>query len=349
MNWRVVQRSEPLRRAVSAANQRHEQRRRIFVELNDSGFSGWGEVSPLAYNVAGDPGVDEVYEHLTNVAIARVSEIWQREHAAPRWSRVAALARNSAPSRWAHTAIEMALLDWELQQRHHTLASEWAVDDSAVETMGTVSLLDDERAWFVAPGTRRIRVKTTAGVNPEKFLDALEVLATPILLDFNTSAGSINEVQRQIEILGSRVKLEAVEQPFALGDFISHAELAREIDVPLSLDESVRSVLDVRQIARYRSAALVCIKPPRVGGIAVARSMLTTAHDAGLRTYIGGFFESPLARRAHRVLAAWSHSEPSDVGDVELEGDSRYGERASGIGVFPVLNELEIAGAFIVS
>ena len=48
---------------------------------------------------------------------------------------------------------------------------------------------------------------------------------------------------------------------------------------------------------------MICVKPARVGGLANARSIIARAPGAGLRVYLGGFFESPYARQVHRALA----------------------------------------------
>ena len=349
MEWRLIERSDELRHAVSAANQQHHVRRRVFVQLREDETVGWGEVSPLEQSVLADPSFDEVFSELATVALANFCDIRRREGAVPLWSRSAAIARNSAASRWAHAAIEMAVLDWELQRSSTSLAQQWGVEPDVVEPLATVSVLDSEGSWQIAPGTRRLRVKTTAGVDLARFVEALEVLSLPVLLDFNASAHTSDEVVRQLDALAARVEIVAVEQPFAPGDLISHAELAQRIDVAVGLDESVRSVLDVRRIARYQAASLICVKPPRVGGLAVARSMLASAHELGLRTYVGGFFESPLGRFAHRTLAALGGSEASDVANAVVLSGGRYATRTTGIGIFPVLTEQEALSALHVN
>jgi L-alanine-DL-glutamate epimerase-like enolase superfamily enzyme len=114
--------------------------------------------------------------------------------------------------------------------------------------------------------------------------------------------------------------------------------LARDLEVPLSLDESVTSTARLRLIARHEAATLVCVKPPRVGGLAVARTILTEARVLGLRAYVGGFFESPLARRVHACLAASQHCEPSDISSVHARGDEKDVDRALGLGTIPSLD-----------
>ncbi len=122
----------------------------------------------------------------------------------------------------------------------------------------------------------------------------------------------VDHAQRHVTVV-------AIEQPFAPGNVVEHARLAAAIEVPVSLDEGVRHRRDLDQIVRYRAARLVCIKPARVGGFAQARTMIERAQLLGLDAYVGGFFESPLARGANAALARHYVSLPSDIGDTILD------------------------------
>ena len=96
---------------------------------------------------------------------------------------------------------------------------------------------------------------------------------------------------------------------------------------------------------------MVCVKPARVGGLANARSIILRAQQLGLRVYLGGFFESPFARRVHRALAnGCGITEPSDLGDVALEDeDSEVTVIASSFGVEPASSMLARAESLTVS
>ena len=130
----------------------------------------------------------------------------------------------------------------------------------------------------------------------------------------------------------------AVEQPYAVGNVVDSARLAERLDVALSIDEGVRSVRDVAQIVRYQAAEILCVKPSRVGGLANARTIIVRAQEAGLRPYLGGFFESPYGRTVNRWLANSCLDEPSDLNpvDVATEGyASEVADVADGFGVVP--------------
>jgi L-alanine-DL-glutamate epimerase-like enolase superfamily enzyme len=120
--------------------------------------------------------------------------------------------------------------------------------------------------------------------------------------------------------------------------------------VPISLDEGVRSPRDLEQIARYSAASIVCLKPARIGGLANTKAMAQRAVSLGLEPYIGGFFESPYARRVHRLLANNCIAQPSDVADVAVQRDRQFDELERVAGGFEVEPSGELlAGARVIA
>ncbi len=57
-----------------------------------------------------------------------------------------------------------------------------------------------------------------------------------------------------------------LEQPLGHDDIIDHAELARLIRTPLCLDESIETMDDARHAIKLGAAAIINVKPARVGG-----------------------------------------------------------------------------------
>jgi len=183
-------------------------------------------------------------------------------------------------------------------------------------------VLDESDEWHVGSDIARLRVKTSSALPRDWALERLSRVTSPVLLDFNCSAQGDDEVVAQVRAVGEVCDLVAVEQPYAAGNVVDHARLASRLGVPISVDEGVRSLRDVAQLARYGAAQIVCVKPSRVGGLANARTIVAAANDAGLRPYIGGFFESPFARRVNALLARSCVVEPSDLDVVEIRGQA---------------------------
>jgi len=319
MKVRLWRHDMNLRSPVSAAAQVHATRAHLFLEVEVDGVRGLGEISPQPASLNGDPGVDDVLREIKNFTLRQFIETAQREAQSPNWARVTHFAGSRPASYPASALLEMALLDLHLRGRSSTVESHWP-ERFTTPNQVTVSLLDDA-PWTPLDDAAQVRAKvSTAEVSLERWHE-LASLERPVLLDFNCSGINVQDTLRCVALARTHVQVCAVEQPFAAGNVVEHARLATLLDVPVSLDEGVRHRRDLDQIARYQAARLVCVKPARVGGYAQARTMIERAHQLGLEVYLGGFFESPLARRANRALARHYLARPSDVSPVALTGD----------------------------
>jgi O-succinylbenzoate synthase len=93
---------------------------------------------------------------------------------------------------------------------------------------------------------------------------------------------------REVDRLG----LAMIEQPLFHRDLHDHAELQRQIETPVCLDESVTSERDLDLALRLGSCRYLNIKAGRVGGLSVARRLHDRARDAGIPCWVGGMLES---------------------------------------------------------
>ena len=327
--FEVWRRDAVLARPVSAAGQRHERRPRLLARVATAAGEGFGEVGVQPEPLNGDPGVDEVLAAWRTEVSERLGAVIAREGGLPAWSRVAQLAGPRPASRVAWALAEAALLDLELRSSGLARPAGWR-DGGPVPALATVSLLDPPPAGGV--GGARIRAKVRPGQWREDTVAWLADRGVEVLLDYNASGASVEEVLADEGALWDRLPVVAVEQPFAVGDLARLSALAARTGVALSVDEGVRSLHDVRLIAGHHAARLVCVKPSRVGGLAVARELCRRAAALGLRPYVGGFFESPLGRAALRMLAADAVHEPSDVAAVEVAGDTPVVPTDGGLG-----------------
>jgi L-alanine-DL-glutamate epimerase-like enolase superfamily enzyme len=325
-----------IRRPVRAAAQHHAARSRLFLRVEHDGAVGYGEVAPQPWELNGDAGIADVIDEVRVFVVPQLQHILEREGDVPSWTRVARFAGSRAASNPAVALLEMALLDRELRRDRHAIDSLWpARFDTPLQA--TVSLIDDGE-WHVAADVARVRAKISSAPLASAALRRLEEIAVPVLLDYNCAASNDTDVIEQVRIARGVADIAAVEQPYAVGNVVDTARLAEQLGVPVSVDEGVRSVRDVAQLVRYRAAEIICVKPARVGGLANARTIITEAQGAGLRAYLGGFFESPYARQVHRALARTCVSEPSDLSPVDVvrEGYSREVDPTAGaFGVTP--------------
>ena len=306
-------------RPVRAAAQHHDARSRLFLRVEHDGAVGYGEVAPQPQELNGDAGIPDVIDEVRVFVVPQLHHILEREGELPSWTRIARFAGSRAASNPAVALLEMALLDRELRVARLSIGAWWpATFDTPLQS--TVSLIDDGE-WRVDRDVARVRAKISAAPLSAGALRRLGEVAVPVLLDYNCCASNNADVIEQVRVARGVAEIAAVEQPYAVGNVVDTARLAEQLDVPLSVDEGVRSVRDVAQLVRYRAAEIICVKPARVGGLANARTIVAEAREAGLRPYLGGFFESPYAREVHRALARSCVAEPSDLSPVEVVRD----------------------------
>jgi L-alanine-DL-glutamate epimerase-like enolase superfamily enzyme len=336
MNANLWRQDSEIRFPVSAAGQRHDVRSRLYLHVEHDGVAGYGEIAPQPEELNGDAGLVDIVDEIRIFVLPQLRQIIEREGTLPSWTRVARFAGPRAASNPAVALFEMALLDRELRCENATVESLWPPRyDTPLQS--TVSLLDDDE-WSLDPNVARVRVKTSSARPSVSALARLSALNLPVLLDFNCGAENDAQVIEQVRIVSDVADLVCVEQPYAVGNVVDTARLGEQLSVPLSVDEGVRSVRDVAQIVRYQAAAIICVKPARVGGLANARTIIGEAREAGLRPYLGGFFESPYGRCVNAQLAHHCVDEPSDLSPVPvvLNGFEREtDEVAYGFGVAP--------------
>jgi O-succinylbenzoate synthase len=313
-----------MRFRVLAAGQRHDERARLFLRVEHDEVSGFGEVAPQPHELNGDAARADVIDELRVFVLPQLLQIVEREGDVPSWTRVARFAGPRPASSPAVALAEMAVLDRELRRERVSVTSLWRAA-FATPLQATVSLLDDE-PWHIGPDVARVRAKVSSNRLSNSALRRLRELSLPVLLDYNCGALNDAQVLEHVRAIGDVASLVAVEQPYAVGNLVDSARLAAKLDVPLSIDEGVRSVRDVAQIVRYDAAQLLCVKPARVGGLANARTIILAAREAGLRPYVGGFFESPYARHVHAQLAHNCVEEPSDIAVVPVVEGGDEGE-----------------------
>ena len=88
------------------------------------------------------------------------------------------------------------------------------------------------------------------------------------------------------------IGLAFIEQPLHYADVLDHAELARQIETPICLDETIVSVKAAQQALQVGACSYINIKPGRVGGLANSLEIHNIARDAGVPVWVGGMLES---------------------------------------------------------
>jgi o-succinylbenzoate synthase len=171
----------------------------------------------------------------------------------------------------------------------------------------------------VASGISRLRMKIEPGweVAP---VAAIRADHGDLVIQVDAN-GSFDASQDDVDALSRLVDFDVlcVEQPLPPADLIAHAELAKRLPLPICLDESLTTPRRVQDALRNGACAMACLKPGRLGGVRATRAAHAACHEAGVPSFVGGFFESGLGRSSNLALAARLAQDAtglvSDVGD----------------------------------
>ncbi|MDA8297449.1 MAG: o-succinylbenzoate synthase [Actinomycetota bacterium] len=307
--------------ALRSATVEHRRRPVVLVRVVPSeGPEGWGECAALAeptYASEYANGAADVLARFVLPRLLAAGSLDADDPAADAMARLSAIRGHAM----AKAAVEMALLDAHLRAEQRSLAEHLGVTRRSVPAGATISAGEPEAVLaaasaVAAAGYRRLKCKVAPGRDVASVRAVAEAYPRLVLsVDANGSYDLSDPAhRRRLEALDG-LGLAAIEQPLAPGELAGHAELARVLDTPVLLDESVEDRADLEAaIARHALDGLA-LKPGRLGGIRAAVAARDAAVAAGLHLAIGGMFETGLARAAHLVVAALEGFDlPGDLG-----------------------------------
>jgi O-succinylbenzoate synthase len=277
----------------------------ILVEaVAPDGVRGWGECVTMSwpgysYEYA-DTAIDVLARHLVP-ALAGLPD-----DADPDDVRHAFAHVRGHPM--AKAALSTALLDAWLRRRGIPLAAYLGATRTEVDcgvSVGiapSVDALLEEVAGYVEAGYRRIKLKIQPG------WDVVPVRAVRERwpgMPLQTDANQAYQRSDADHLAGlDDVGLLLHEQPLVEDDWFGHVLLARACRTPICLDESIHSAESADSALALGAAAIINIKPGRVGGYLDARDIhdVCVARDAPV--WCGGMLETGIGRAANLALAA---------------------------------------------
>ena len=211
--------------------------------------------------------------------------------------------------RMSKAAVETAVLDAELRAADTSLASHLggvrpAVDAGvSVGIMDSVDALLDTVAGYLAEGYKRIKLKIEPGADIDRVRAVRERFGDDVLLQVDANTAYTLADARHLARLDP-FDLLLIEQPLPEDDILGHAELAKLIRTPVCLDESIESARDAAAAISLGAAAIVNIKPGRVGGYLEARRIHDVCVAHGVPVWCGGMLETGIGRAANVALAS---------------------------------------------
>ncbi len=300
----------------------------VLVRMSDDeGRVGWGE-SDTFHAVY---GYDQraLYQVLTDHLIPAVRGLDPRDIVRLHETMDRAIPRNFM----AKTGIDIAAYDLAAQaagQPLHVLCGGKRVE--RVPQIGVVGIVSEREAAEsaasqVKEGYQTIKMKIGQGAveDARRVKTVREALGdgVPIRVDGNSGYDRA-EALRAFRLM-EEVGLEWIEQPLPGWDLEGMAELARRLDTPLAVDESMYTPEDAFRCITSGAADVVNIKVAKCGGIYRSQKIAATCEAAGVPCFLGGCIETSVgtaaavhfyAATSNVISAAEIHGSPHYVDDV---------------------------------
>ncbi len=91
-------------------------------------------------------------------------------------------------------------------------------------------------------------------------------------------------------------------------------KLQRSIKTPICLDESIRSVVDLRRALVHSNLKCYALKVGKFGGIEPSLQFIRMAKARGIRVWVGGMYDTGICRRVSAAFGTLS--DVRDAGDI---------------------------------
>ena len=261
----------------------------VTVKLRASGLEGHG----YAYTIGrGGRAVHSLIEHdlapfLAGRDATEIQPLWDLM-----WQRLLYVGRGGAAS-FAIAALDIALWDLRgLRERKPLYAviggtlKEIPAYGSGVDLPKSIDALLKQTEGFLARGLPGVKVKVGKRDARE---DEARVAAVrrligervDLMVDANMAWGAAEALERGRRL--EQFDLYWYEEPTIPEDVAGHARLARELQVPIAVGESLHSPHEFRRYVDERAVEVVQIDPVTNGGISAALRALEMANAAGLK------------------------------------------------------------------
>lgn len=163
------------------------------------------------------------------------------------------------------------------------IGADFGIQDSLDDLVRLVGGAVDE-------GFRRVKLKFRPGWDIDMVAAVRGTFPElPIHVDCNSGYTLADlDLFRQLDRFG----LVMLEQPLAHDDLVDHAKLARAIETPICLDETIVSLDRARHAIELGSCSWINLKHGRLGGLTAARQVHDLCAESGIRCWVGSMLES---------------------------------------------------------
>jgi o-succinylbenzoate synthase len=330
-------------------------RRIPLVQVEVDGVAGWGEVTA---------GEDPYYSYETVETAWHIIRdfLWPmlkaREFSSA--SEIHDIFSHVRGHNMAKAGVETAIWDAEAKQKNLPLAKllggarEEISSGVSIGIQPSIDALIAKVEKELAAGYQRIKIKIMPGsdIEPARALRS-RFPRIRLMVDAN-SAYTLADAPLLKKL--DEFFLIMIEQPLGHDDIYSHAQLQRQLDTPICLDECIHYYEHARAAIEIGACKIINIKLGRVGGHTAARKIHDLCQSKSVPVWCGGMLESGIGR-AHNIamstlpdftlpgdVSASKRYWTEDIIEPEVEVSARGTIRvptAPGIGYAPRLDRIE--------
>jgi len=313
---------------------RTTERRILLVTAHADGIDGWGECTAGEHPFYSEESIDTAWyvieQFLSPMLLGRDLDVTHDEDGTPilresgdRAATITQLLSRVRMHRMAKGAIENAMWDALAQQKQvplHKLLGGTRKEIPCGVSIGiqdSVEQLLDKIATELAAGYRRIKLKVKPGWDVDILRRVRERWPDILLSCDANSAYTLADADHLKRF--DEFKLLMIEQPLWNDDIYFHAQLQRQLQTALCLDESIHHERHARQAAELGACRIVNIKVGRVGGFTSAIQVHNVCREHRIANWCGGMLEAGIGR-AHNIAL-------SSLPNFELPGDVSASKR----------------------
>lgn len=282
---------------------RTTERRIVLVRMRDrDGVEGWGECTAGEGPFYSDEWIESAWatmqEFLAPMVVGR-----EVENAA----QVFRLMKPVRGHRMAKAAIETACWDLEANREGLPLWKHLGGIQGEIPCGVSIGIQNTPEELLEkiqkeqAAGYQRIKIKIKPRWDVNIVAKVRRRFPDIRLMADANSAYTLADAAlfRELDQFG----LLMIEQPLAHDDIFDHAELQRQIQTPICLDESIHSSADAQHAIDLRSCRIINVKLGRIGGHAEAKRIEKVCRENDIPVWCGGMLESGIGR-AHNIAMA---------------------------------------------
>lgn len=301
---------------------RHVGSDAVIVRVDADGATGWGE-SP----VSDGPWYNEETYH--------TALLMQKEFLGPMLlaaeidapGDVRRVFQRVRANRMAKAGLEFAVWDLFARAQNVRLSQllggtrEKVAVGVSVPIKGTIPELLETVEGYLADGYQRVKIKIKPGWDIEPTRAIRERWPDLLLQVDGNSIYRLEDAEHLKEL--DQFDLLLNEQPLDHDDIFDHAKLAKLLETPVCLDESIVSPDHARWALEMDACGVINIKPSRIGGLADAVEIHDMCQEAEIPVWHGGMLETGIGRATSVALA----SLPNFTLPGDISANNRYFRR----------------------